>query len=102
MWRGTSQKVCPMGRMCHTPWIKHIYNIQYFVTLSLDQSTSIWSSASWLPIYYLLKNHVGKIKSTQYLLDNEKISLEPQKKNMLVIIMHKNLCGEKSMMKHIA
>jgi hypothetical protein len=45
---------------------------------------------------------VGKIKSTQYLLDNEKISLEPQKKNMLVIIMHKNLCGEKSMMKHIA
>jgi hypothetical protein len=45
---------------------------------------------------------VGKIRSTQYLLDNGRISLEIQKKNMLVIIMHKNHCGEKSMMKHIA
>jgi hypothetical protein len=45
---------------------------------------------------------VGKIRSIQYLLDNEIISLEFQKENMLVIIMHKNPYGEKSMMKHIA
>jgi hypothetical protein len=45
---------------------------------------------------------MGKIRSIQYLLDNEIISLELQKENMLVIIMHKNPCGEKSTMKHIA
>jgi hypothetical protein len=50
-----------------------------------------------LPKYYLLKNPVGKIRSTQCLLDNETISLEIQKENMLVIIMHKNPYGEKSM-----
>jgi hypothetical protein len=71
MWRGVSQGVCPLGRFCRTLWIGHIYNIQYFVTLPLDQSKSIWSSASWLTIYYLLKNPVGKIRSTQCLLDNE-------------------------------
>jgi hypothetical protein len=37
---------------------------------------------------------MGKIRSIQYLLDNERISLELQKENMLVIIMHKNPVGE--------
>jgi hypothetical protein len=55
-----------------------------------------------LSIYHLLKNPVEKIRSAQCLLDNEIISLELQKENMPVIIMHKNPCGEKSMMKHIA
>jgi hypothetical protein len=32
---------------------------------------------------------VEKIRSIQYLLDSELISLELQKENMLVIIMHK-------------
>jgi hypothetical protein len=94
MWRGVSQGVCPLGRICRTLWIGHIYNIQYFVTLPLDQSKSIWSSASWLSIYYLLKNPVGKIRSIQYLLDNEIISLELQKENMLVSIIRKNPVGK--------
>jgi hypothetical protein len=58
--------------------------------------------ASCLLLYYLLKNPVGKIRSTQYFWIMSKTHIELQKKNMLVIIMHKNPCGEKLMMKHIA
>jgi hypothetical protein len=39
---------------------------------------------------------VGKIRSIQYLLDSELISLELQKENMLVIIMYKNPVGKKN------
>jgi hypothetical protein len=38
---------------------------------------------------------VGKIRSTQCLLDNENNLTRTPKENMLVIIMHKNSCGEK-------
>jgi hypothetical protein len=92
--KGCIPRRCPLRRICRTLWIGHIYNIQYFVTLPLDQSNSIWSSASWLPIYYLLKNPVGKIMSIQYLLDNERISLKLQKENMFVSIIRKNPRGE--------
>jgi hypothetical protein len=37
---------------------------------------------------------VGKIRSIQYLLDNEIISLELQKENMLVSIIRKNPVGK--------
>jgi hypothetical protein len=43
----------------------------------------------------------GKNKEYTISLDNEIISLELQKENILVIIMHKNPCGKKSMIKHI-
>jgi hypothetical protein len=65
----------PWGCVRRAPWIGHHikYNfvICYFVTLPLDQSKSIWSSVSCLPRYYLLKNPVEKIRSTQCLLDHE-------------------------------
>ena len=104
--RGHHQEVCPLGCVRRAPWIGHhiTYNfvICYFVTLPLDQSKSIWSSVSCLPRYYLLKNPVGKIRSTQCFWIMSKTHIELQKKNMLVIIIRKNPLGEKSMMKHIA
>jgi hypothetical protein len=53
-------------------------------------------------MFYLLKNPVGKIRSTQCLLDNENNLTRTPKENMLVIIIRKNPLEEKSMMKHIA
>jgi hypothetical protein len=54
-----SQRVCPLAENCQG---RGLITWQYFLTLPLDQSKFIWSSASCLPIYYLLKNPVGKNK----------------------------------------
>jgi hypothetical protein len=68
----------------------------------LINPTSFDDLSAVLPRSYLLKNPVGKIRSTQCPLDNENNLTRTPKENMLVIIIRKNPLGEKSMMKHIA
>ena len=95
--------VLPKG--CDSWVVTHrmgLITCECFATLPLDQPKSLWSHASRLPMYHLLKTLWKKIRSTQCLLDNENNLIWIPKENMLVIIMHKNPCGEKSMMKHIA